>query len=178
LTVSPAFLTADAPIEWHRHIARVLVISSACRYSCSSRRTPRLSRQSFYHHHNPHFATGADLHGFGSGRYFLLHLGCSFAVPCHEQQLQPLQGHLVGRVQETIVTHLMKPLGQDMLQKATQEFHCRQGHGLPLPGSCILVTEGYLIIFQGNDAVARYGNTVDITGQVLKHLFRLLEGRP
>lgn len=91
--------------------------------------------------------------------------------------MQPLQGHPFGRVQETVVAHLMKSLGQDMLQKAPHELHCRQGHGLPLPSGGILVTKGHLIVFQGNDAVVGHGDPVDITGQVAQHLLRLLEGR-
>jgi len=69
-------------------------------------------------------------------------------------------------VQEAVIAYFMKPFGQNVLQKAAQELHCRQRHGLPLPGSGILVTEGYLIVVHGDNAVARYGDPVDITGQV------------
>ena len=71
----------------------------------------------------------------------------------------------------------MKPLGQDMLQKAAQEFHGLQGHGLPFPGGCILVPEGHMIVIHGENAVVGDGDPVDIAGQVSQHLFRLLEGR-
>ena len=96
----------------------------------------------------------------------------------HQQQLQPLQCHLVGRVQQTKVTYLMKPFGQNMLQKAAQELHCRQTHGLPFTGGCILVTEGHMFVFQVYDAVIGDGDPVDIAAHVIQHLFRLLEGRP
>lgn len=105
-------------------------------------------------------ATWAGLYSLGSGRYFLLQLGRSLVISFHQQQLQPLQGHLIGRVKEAKVAHLMKALGQHMLQKAAKEFYRRQPHGLPFPGGGILVSEGYMIVFQGDDAVVGDGDPV------------------
>ena len=88
----------------------------------------------------------------------------SVTVSLPQQQLQPPQGFPVGRVQETEVAHLMDSPGQNVLEKAAQEFHCLKSYGLPLPGVGVQVTKRHMIVFQGNDAVICDGNPVNVAG--------------
>ena len=48
-----------------------------------------------------------------------------------------------------------KPLDQDVLQKAAQEFVRRQGHGLPLVRAAVLVPKGHRAIVGRNDGSVR-----------------------
>lgn len=142
------------------------------------RRTSRSSRQPGDEYHNAFFAARTELWFIGPGLHCLFRLFRPVAIPLPQHELQPLQRHLVGRVQESEVAHLVEPLGQNVLEKAAQEFQRRKTHCFPLSGVGILVTEPHLVVFQGNDAVVGDGDPVDIAGEVGEHLFRLFEGRP
>jgi len=68
-------------------------------------------------------------------------------------------------------------LGQDVLEKASDEFECRQGHGL---AGMVFVggeAKGNLSIMDGDDAVVGDGDSVHVARQVLKDFLRPLDGR-
>jgi len=73
----------------------------------------------------------------------------------------------VAGTEETIVAHLDKPTGQDMLQETADEFFSGQRAEPGLAGFGVLIAKGHLAIFQFQDAVVAYGNSENVSGEVL-----------
>ena len=70
--------------------------------------------------------------------------------------------------EQAVITHFDKAFGQDVLQKAMDEFFCLQRAELGLAGVSGVVTEGDLVIFQLDDAAVADGDAKDGGGQVLE----------
>jgi hypothetical protein len=94
-----------------------------------------------------------------------------------QAQLELVQEGTMDRTPQPIVADFVEPLGQHMLQKATDELMGGQGHGLPTLVLGVLVAEAHLPISDGEEAVVGQRDAVDIPAQVLQDLLRALRGR-
>ena len=94
-----------------------------------------------------------------------------------QAELELVQEGTMDRTPQPIVADFVEPLGQHMLQKATDELMGGQGHGLPTLVLGVLVAEAHLPISDGEEAVVGQRDPVDIPAQVLQDLLRALHGR-
>ena len=84
-------------------------------------------------------------------------------VPC-QAELELVQEGTMDRTPQPIVADFVEPLGQHMLQKATDELMGGQGHGLPTLVLGVLVAEAHLPISDGEEAVVGQRDPVDSPG--------------
>jgi hypothetical protein len=74
--------------------------------------------------------------------------------------------------EEAEMAHADEASGDDVTQKAPDEFHTAQGSGLCAAAvSAILVTEGHLAIAVGDDAFVADGDSVRVSAEVAQDLF-------
>lgn len=64
-----------------------------------------------------------------------------------------------------------------MLEEPANEFMCIERHYLGLRTLCRLITEGDLVIVDGNDPTVCNGAPMDIACQVVEDLVRALDSR-
>jgi hypothetical protein len=83
----------------------------------------------------------------------------------------------MDRTPQPIVADFVEPLGQHMLQKATDELMGGQGHGVPQLVLGVLGAEAHLPISDGEEAVVGQRDPVDIAAQVVQDLLPALRGR-
>jgi len=83
-----------------------------------------------------------------------------------------------GRMPKTEVPHLMKALGQNMLQIAAHEDVSRQGASPVLAGGAVFVAEGDAVAVTSDNPAIGDGDTEDVTGEIVEHrIGAVLPGR-
>ena len=82
----------------------------------------------------------------------------------------------MGGMPDAVVADLMKALGQDVLQIASDELMAFDSSGLPAAAFAVLVAEGDMGLVQVEEAMIRDGNTKHIARQVVQY-DRFLPGR-
>jgi hypothetical protein len=73
----------------------------------------------------------------------------------------------VAGAEESIVAHLDKTKGEDVLQETANEFFSGQGAELGLASIGIFVSKGHFGIFQFQDVVIADGHPENVSGDVL-----------
>jgi len=115
----------------------------------------------------PHEAAIGFLPGLVAGRRW--RRGCG-SVEEFASQGKPVG--LDAVCEETEMAHADEASGDDVTQKATDEFHTAQGAGLSAAGvSAILVTESDLAIVVGHDAFVADGDSVGVSAEIAQDLF-------
>jgi hypothetical protein len=92
-------------------------------------------------------------------------------------ELEVVQERTMDRAPHAIVADFGEPLGQDMLEKATDELVGGQGHGPPAPVLGVLIAAAHLAWLAREAAVVGQGEAVDIPAQVVQDLLRTLPRR-
>jgi hypothetical protein len=94
---------------------------------------------------------------------------------CCKAQRQKLSSAATG--EETEVADADETLGEQMEEKAAQEFIERQRHQLLLiMVSGVAPTKGHLAVVERNQSVVGDGYAVGITAEVVEHILRTTEG--
>jgi hypothetical protein len=84
----------------------------------------------------------------------------------------------VAIAEEAEITDAMKPMRQNMEEKATDEFLGGKCHGFLLTVvSIVLISEAHLTVFDVQQAVVRDGYAVGVAADVIQHFFGSGEGR-
>ena len=71
---------------------------------------------------------------------------------------------------QAIVTDLDEPIGEDVLEEATNELFGSEGATLELVSGRLFVSEGDLTIMQLAEAVVTEGHAKDVRGKILEGL--------
>jgi hypothetical protein len=83
----------------------------------------------------------------------------------------------MDRAPQAIVADFVEPLGQYMLEKATDELVGRQGHGPPALVLGVLIAEAHLALLDREEAVIGQCDAVDIPAQIVQDLLSTLHRR-
>jgi hypothetical protein len=79
-----------------------------------------------------------------------------------------LEAVALARAEKAVITDLLKPLGQNVLQEATDELLSREGTRFPVTGGPVTVTEGDLTVLTLENPPIGESHPEDIRGQILE----------
>ena len=83
----------------------------------------------------------------------------------------------VGRTPEAVVTHLVDPAREDMLEETPKEFVGVESHGSRFRRAGIPVSKGHSAVFDRENTAVGDGDTMDVAAKILQDFLRALDGR-
>jgi hypothetical protein len=104
-------------------------------------------------------------------------ISCVWGCWCLEELATEAEVSLsVAISEEAVVTDMDEVVGPGVEEEAAEEFFCLEGHGALAVMGVVLVAEGDLAVFEGQQSVVGDGHAVSVAGEVFEYAEGVGEG--